>query len=80
MIFITIIGPRNREIYVNGIYDEPRGPSPTLITLNAGSHIFQTLTPGAGLVDFEGSVDNVEDWQSQTIDLSPVDPPKPQDS
>jgi hypothetical protein len=80
MIFITIIEPRNREIYVNGVYDEPRGPSPTLITLNAGSHIFQTLAPGSGLVDFEGSVDDVTDFGSETIDLSPVKPPKPRDT
>jgi hypothetical protein len=80
MIFITIIEPRNREIYVNGVYDEPRGPSPTVITLNAGSHVFQTLTPGSSLVDFEGSVDNVDDWQGETINLAPVVPPKPQDS
>lgn len=82
MIFITIIEPRNREIYVNGVYDNPRGPSPTLITLRPGSHILQTLTPGPGrrLVDFEGSVDNVPDGESQTIDLLPVDPPKPKDS
>jgi hypothetical protein len=82
MIFVTIIEPRNREIYVNGDYDDPRGPSPTLITLNAGSHIFQTLTPGPGrrLVDFEGSVDDLDDWESKTINLSPVDPPKPKDT
>ncbi len=80
MIFITIIEPRNREIYVNGVYDEPRGPSPTVITLNPGSHIFQTLTPGSELVDYEGSVDGVADWESETISLLPVVPPKPQDS
>lgn len=81
MIFVTIIEPRGREIYVNGVYDDPRGPTPTLITLNPGSHIFQTLTSGRGrrLVDFEGDVDNVPDWESRTIDLFPVDPPKPKD-
>jgi len=78
MIFITIIEPRNREIYVNGVYDDPLGPTPTLITLNAGSHIFETLTPGPGrLVDNTGSVDNVPELGSETIDLQPVVPPKP---
>ena len=78
MIFITIIEPRNREIYVNGVYDDPLGPTPTLITLNAGSHIFETLTPGLGrLVDYTGSVDNVPELGSETIDLQPVVPPKP---
>ena len=78
MIFITIIEPRNREIYVNGVYDDPLGPTPTLITLNAGSHIFETLTLGPGrLVDYTGSVDNVPELGSETIDLQPVVPPKP---
>ena len=81
MIFITIIEPRNREIYVNGVYDDPLGPTPTLITLNAGSHIFETLTPGPGrLVDYTGSVDNVPELGSETINLSPVVPPKPKGS
>jgi hypothetical protein len=79
MIFVTIIEPRNREIYINGVYNNPLGPTPTLITLNAGSHIFETLTSGPGprLVDFAGAVDNVPELGSETIDLSPVVPPKP---
>jgi hypothetical protein len=79
MIFITVIEPRNREIYVNGVYNNPLGPTPTLITLNAGSHIFETLTSESGprLVDFAGSVDNVPELGSETINLSPVVPPKP---
>jgi hypothetical protein len=50
-----------------------------LITLNAGSHIFETLTPGPGprLVDYTGNVDNVLELGSETIDLQPVVPPKP---
>ena len=47
MIFVTVIEPRNRKIYVNGVYDDPLGPTPTLVTLNAGSHIFETLTSGS---------------------------------
>ena len=72
MIFVTVIEPRNREIYVNGVYDDPLGPSPTVIVLNAGSHIFETLTSGPGprLVDFAGSVDNVPDLGSETVNLS----------
>jgi hypothetical protein len=82
MIFITVIEPRNREIYINGVYDDPLGPTPTLITLNAGSHTFETLTsgPGPGLVDYTGSVDNVPELGSATIDLQPVVPPKPKGS
>ena len=73
MIFVTVIEPRNREIYVNGVYDDPLGPSPTVIVLNAGSHIFETLTSGPGprLVEFPpGSVDNVPDLGSETVNLS----------
>jgi hypothetical protein len=79
MIFVTVIEPRNREIYANGVYDDPLGPTPTLITLNAGSHIFETLTSGPGprLVDYTGNVDNVPELGSATIDLQPVVPPKP---
>jgi len=82
MIFVTVIEPRNRQIYVNGVYDDPLGPAPTLITLNAGSHIFETLTSGPGprLVDFTGTVNNVPELGSATINLSPVVPPKPRGS
>jgi hypothetical protein len=83
MIFVTVIEPRNREVYVNGVYDDPLGPTPALITLNAGSHIFETLTTsatGSRLVDFAGAVDNVPDLGSVTIDLSPVVPPVPRAS
>ena len=77
MIFVTVIEPRNREIYVNGVYDDPLGPTPTLVTLNAGSHIFETLTSGSKLVDFTGNVYNVPELGSETIDLQPIVPPKP---
>jgi hypothetical protein len=82
MIFVTIIEPRNRKIYVNGVYDDPLGPTPTLVTLNAGSHIFETLTSGSGtqLVDYTGNVYNVPELGSETIDLQPVVPPKPKGS
>jgi hypothetical protein len=79
MIFVTVIEPRNREIYVNGVYDDPLGPTPTLITLNAGSHIIETLTSGQ-LVDFAGAVYDVPELGSETIDLTPVVPPKPRGS
>jgi hypothetical protein len=81
MIFVTVIEPRNREIYVNGV-DDPLGPTPTLVTLNAGSHIFETLTSGPGpqLVDYTGNVYNVPELGSETIDLQPVVPPKPKGS
>src|SRR5260370_38984282 len=79
MIFVTVIEPRNREIYVNGVYDDPLGPTPTLVTLNAGSHIFETLTSESGpkLVDFTGSVINVPGLGSETIHLQPPAPPQP---
>ena len=80
MIFVTVIEPRNRKIYVNGVYDDPLGPTPTLVTLNAGSHIFETLTSGSRLVDFTGNVYNVPELGSETIDLQPVVPPKPKGS
>jgi len=78
MIFVTVIEPRQRQIFVNGVYSRPLGPAPTVITLEAGSHIFQTLTPGPGqrLVDFEGEVVDVPDFGNATIDLSPVIPPR----
>jgi hypothetical protein len=80
MIFITVIEPRNREIYINGVYSRPLDrPTPTVVVLEAGSHIFQTLTPGPGerFIDFEGEVVDVPDFGSATIDLSSVVPPRP---
>ena len=76
MIFITVINPRGREFYVNGVYDNPRGPTPSLVTLNDGAHVIETLTSDGKLVDFEGFVDNVSEMGSVTIDLTPVVPPK----
>ena len=68
--------------YNHGVYDNPLGPTPTLVTLNAGSHIVETLTSGPGpkLVDFAGAVYNVPELGSETINLSPVVPPKPKGS
>jgi hypothetical protein len=77
MIFVTVIEPRGREIYVNGVYSQPVGTTPTLVVLEAGSHIIQTLT--GRLVDFEGEVFNVPDFGSEQIDLAPVVPPRPRD-
>ena len=80
MIFITVIEPRGREIYVNGVYSRPLGPAPTVVVLEPGSHIFQTLTPRPDrLVDFEGEVVDVPELGSEQIDLTPVDPPHPRD-
>jgi hypothetical protein len=79
MIFVTVVGPRNREVYINGVYDQPLGPTPTLITLNAGSHIFETLKTsrtGSRLIDYTGAVHNVPELGTITIDLSPVVPPR----
>ncbi|CAN5920402.1 hypothetical protein BH11PSE3_BH11PSE3_45480 [soil metagenome] len=82
MIFVTVIEPRNREIYVNGVYSHPLGPTPTLVMLEAGAHIVQMLTPGPGkrLVDFEGEVSDTSDYGNVTIDLAPVEPPRSRDS
>lgn len=82
MIFVTVIEPRGREIYVNGVYSQPLGPTPTVVVLEPGAHVVQTLTSGPGkrLVDFEGDVPDTPDLGGATIDLMPVDPPKPQDS
>ena len=76
MIFVTVINPRGREFYVNGVYDNPRGPTPSVVVLNAGAHVVETLTPDGRFVDFEGFVDNVPDMGGVTIDLQPVMPPR----
>jgi hypothetical protein len=73
MIFVTVIEPRGREIYVNGVYSRALGPTPTLVMLEPGAHVIQTLMPGPGKrVDFEGDVPDTEDFGSVTIDLTPV--------
>jgi hypothetical protein len=76
MIFVTVLNPRGREFYVNGVYDNPRGPTPQLVTLNTGAHVIEMLTPDGRRVEFEGFVNDVDDMGSVTIDLSPVVPPK----
>lgn len=79
MIFVTVIEPRGRLIYVDGDYGFPYGPAPTLVTLEAGTHCFQTTTRsgGKGLVDHEHEVVDVPDFDGVTIDLDPVVPAKP---
>ena len=79
MIFVTVIEPRGRLIYVNGDYSEPFGPTPTLVTLDAGTHCLQMTTGsgGKGLVDFEHEIVDVPEFESVTINLDGVVPPKP---
>jgi hypothetical protein len=79
MIFVTVIEPRGREIYVNGAYKRPQGPTPTVLVLEPGMHIIQTLNDD-NLVDFEGTVPDTPDLGSATVDLTAVIPPKPKDT
>ena len=80
MIFITVVEPRGREIYVNGVYSQSLGTTPRVVVLEPGSHIIQTLTPRPDrLVDFEGEVFDVPELGSEQIDLAPVVPPRPRD-
>ncbi|WP_395708892.1 hypothetical protein [Reyranella sp.] len=82
MIFVTVIEPRGRLIYVDSDYGEAYGPTPTLVTLDAGTHCIQTTTgsSGKGLVDFENEIFDVPDFDSATINLVPVVPAKPKGS
>ena len=74
MIYVTVRTPLGRQIYINGVYDEVAGISGLAIPLQPGSHTFETLTFDAN-VDFRGSVEDVPDETSQTVDLAAVIPP-----
>ena len=79
MIFVTVIEPRGRKIYVNGTYKRSQGPTPTVLVLEPGAHVIQTLNDD-DLVDFEGDVPDTPDFGDATIDLVAVNPPKPKDT
>lgn len=76
MIFITVMNPRGQVFYVNGVYDEPRGPTPQVVTLNTGAHVIQMLTPDGRFVAFEKLVTDVPDMGGVEVDLEAVVPPK----
>jgi hypothetical protein len=87
MIYVKIIEPRGRKVFINGVYDEKAGTIPCTLALSPGQHIFETLiTRGRKiLVDHRACVsetgDNgciqVSDGETVTIELEPVDPPEP---
>ncbi|HVO02566.1 MAG TPA: PEGA domain-containing protein [Candidatus Cybelea sp.] len=76
MIYITVNQPAGRELYVNGVYDESAGTTPVTVVLPAGTHKFETLTPGHA-VDFRQRVTNVPNGTKETIALTAVSPPEP---
>ena len=78
MIYVTVTRPEDREVYVNGVYEEVAATIPHTFMLPAGSHKFETLIEGR-LVDHRGEVTDMRDGTRDTIELSPVIPPEPID-
>ena len=76
MIFVTVMEPQGREIYINGVYDESVGQAALTIMLEEGAHVFEAvISVGADrFVDFAESVNHMPDGQKATIDLQPVIP------
>ncbi len=72
MIFVRVKSPAGRNIYTDGDFSEADGLAPVTIALQQpGSHVFETRTAD-GVVDYRGSVSDLVDGQSVTIDLAPV--------
>ena len=76
MIYVTVQGPANREVFVNGVYGEVAAMIPHTFMLPAGNHKFETLIAGQ-LVDFRGNCGDLPNGASVTISLAPVSPPQP---
>ena len=76
MIIVVVKLPPDREIFVNGDYDEPRARSQEDIVLKPGTHKFETLTQD-GSVDFRQRLVDVPDFTLRLITLDPVVPPEP---
>lgn len=76
MVFITVRSPKNRLLYVDGVYDENAGKSPMQLALPAGVHLFETLN-GKRQVDYRCETEDLPNGTKKTIDLVAVKPPEP---
>jgi hypothetical protein len=43
MIFVTVMEPQGREIYINGVYDESIGQAALTTMLEPGAHLFEAV-------------------------------------
>jgi len=82
MIRVTVKGPNGRAIYVNGVYEESVGTIEKSLSLNPGTHRFETVlrrtkAEGGDRIDFRGRVVKVPDHAKVECILKPVDPPEP---
>lgn len=73
---VKVKGPPDRDVYVNGNYEEPAGKTGDTFPVEYGNNTFETL-------DAQDRVDNRaetvidEDHPHQEVTLSPVSPPEP---
>jgi hypothetical protein len=75
MIHVSIRTPVNRDVYINGAYDEVADTIPCIKHLVDGSHKFETVSDGC--VDHRGEVVNRSNGARIVLDLKPVIPPEP---
>ena len=82
MIFVTVIEPRNRRDLCQRCLRRSARPDADIGHSQRGLAYYRDVDAGAGpeLVDYTGAVYNVPELGSETINLSPVVPPKPKGS
>ncbi len=76
MVFFTLLGPKNRLIYVDGVYDQNAGKTPLQLTLPPGVHLFETVN-GKRQVDYRWETEDLPSGSLREITLVAVKPPEP---
>jgi len=73
---VTVIRPRNRDIYIGGNYAQRRGRSaPDTLSLESGGYIATTLNDERK-IDFRGEFTVNARGEPLEVELDPVEPPE----
>jgi len=76
MIFIKVVGPVGRDVYINRSYDEPIGTTVLTFDVESAPTLIETLN-AADQVDFRGRVEHAAPGALVVITLTAVVPPQP---
>ena len=73
---VKVNGPPDRDVYVNGNYEQSAGKTGDTFPVEYGKNTFETLD-AQGRVDNRAETVTDEDHRHQEVTLSPVSPPEP---
>jgi hypothetical protein len=75
MIFIKVVGPVGRDVYINRSYDAPIGTTVLTFDVESAPTLIETLN-AADQIDFRGKVEHAAPGAMVTITLKAVVPPE----